>query len=243
MARSSREGDEGAKNWGRETGILARRRSCYDHRRLSEARTSFMKSLHRPTLFGWSVFDESRNVDFNSVLWTEPAGNVVIDPLPLSPHDEKHLMALGGARVVVITNSDHVRDARRFSELTGARLIGPRAERDAFPIPCDEWVGEGDEPVPGLRVFELEGSKTRGELALLLGGHTLVTGDLVRAQQAGRLNLLPNAKLTDRDRAAASVRRLAELLSVDAVLVGDGWSVFRDGRRALDELVSGLDPA
>jgi hypothetical protein len=200
--------------------------------------TSLMKSLHRPTLFGWSTFDESRNVDFNSVLWTEPPGNVAIDPLPLSPHDEKHLGALGGARLVVITNSDHVRDARRFVELTGARVVGPRAERDSFPIPCDDWIGEGDEPVPGLRVLELDGSKTRGELALLLGGHTLVTGDLVRAQQAGRLNLLPKAKLTDPSRAAASVRRLAELPSVEAVLVGDGWSIFRDGRRALEELAA-----
>jgi Metallo-beta-lactamase superfamily len=196
-----------------------------------------MKTLHRPTLFGWSVFDESRNVDFNSVLWTHSAGNVAIDPLPLSTHDEAHVQALGGARLVVITNSDHVRDARRFAELTGARVLGPGAERVGFPIPCDDWLGEGDEPAPGLRVFALEGSKTEGELALLLDGHTLVTGDLVRAQHAGRLNLLPDAKLKDRARAHASVRRLAEIPSVEAVLVGDGWPVFRDGRRALEELL------
>jgi metallo-beta-lactamase superfamily protein len=199
-----------------------------------------MKTLHRPTLFGWSRFDEARNIDFNSVLWTDPAGNVAVDPLPLSPHDEGHLRALGGARFVVITNSDHVRDTRRFVELTGARVIGPRAERDAFPIACDDWVGDGDEPVPGLRVLELEGSKTSGELALLLSGHTLVTGDLVRAQQAGRLNLLPDAKLTDQARAAASVRRLAALPEIDAVLVGDGWSVFRDGQRALQGFVESV---
>jgi glyoxylase-like metal-dependent hydrolase (beta-lactamase superfamily II) len=200
-----------------------------------------MKALHRPDLFGWSVFDESRNIDFHSVLWTRPEGNVVIDPLPRTAHDEAHLKTLGGVRYVVITNSDHVRDARRLVEATGARLAGPVAERDKFPIPCDDWLGDGDEPIAGLRVLALDGSKTPGELALVVDGHTLVTGDLVRAHRAGRLNLLPDAKLGDRPRAIASVRRLAALSSsVDAVLVGDGWPVFRDGRRALEELVASV---
>jgi len=142
--------------------------------------------------------------------------------------------------LIVVTNSDHVRDARRVAELTGARVAGPRAERDTFPIPCDDWIGEGDEPLPGLEVMELDGSKTPGELALLLSGHTLVTGDLVRAHQGGRLNLLPDAKLKDVARAVASVKRLAALPSVEAVLVGDGWPVFRDGKRVLEELASGV---
>jgi glyoxylase-like metal-dependent hydrolase (beta-lactamase superfamily II) len=197
-----------------------------------------MKTLHRGTFFGWSVFDESRNLDFNSVLWTGTPGNVAVDPLPLTPHDEAHLRSLGGARIVIVTNSDHVRAARRFAELTGARVFGPRAERETFPTRCDEWLGEGDEPVPGVRVFELEGSKTPGELALLMQGDTLVTGDLIRAHQGGRLNLLPDAKLADRARALASVRRLAAL-RVEAVLVGDGWPIFHEGQRALAETVAG----
>ena len=48
-----------------------------------------MKSLHRGDLHGWSVFDETRDVDFNSVLWVRPDGNVLFDPLPLSAHDER----------------------------------------------------------------------------------------------------------------------------------------------------------
>jgi hypothetical protein len=195
-----------------------------------------MKTLHHGTFFGWSVFDESRNLDFNSVLWTGTPGNVAVDPLPLTPHDEAHLRTLGGARIVIVTNSDHVRAARRFAELTGARVFGPRAERETFPMRCDDWLGEGDEPAPGVRVFELDGSKTPGELAVLMQGDALVTGDLVRAHQGGRLNLLPDAKLTDRARAVVSVRRLATL-GVEAVLVGDGWPIFRDGQRALAEML------
>ncbi|HMJ14601.1 MAG TPA: hypothetical protein VK524_24490 [Polyangiaceae bacterium] len=197
-----------------------------------------MKNLHKSTLFGWSIFDESRNLDFHSALWRHPAGNVVFDPLPLSAHDEAHLEALGGVSLVLLSNSDHVRDAARLAAKAKARILGPRAERDTFPVRCDAWLGDEDEPVPGLRVLELEGSKTPGELAFVVESDTLVTGDLVRGHQAGRLNLLPDAKLSDRARALASVRRLAALPRLEAVLVGDGWPVFRDGTRALEELIS-----
>ncbi len=196
-----------------------------------------MKKLHRPDLYGWSVFDEARDIDFHGVLWVRDGGNVLFDPLPLSEHDAAHLERLGGASLIVITNSDHVRAAAAIAEQTGARVAGPRAEREHFPVKCDLWLGEGDEPVPWLSVVELDGSKTPGELALILEGTTLVTGDLVRAHEAGRLTLLPEPKLADVRRARESVRRLAQKGPFDAVLVGDGWPVFRDGSGVLGELV------
>ncbi len=200
-----------------------------------------MKRLHRQEFFGWSRFDEARNIDFHSVIWVRQGGNVIVDPLPLSEHDEKHLKALGGAALVVVTNSDHVRDAVRVAELTGARIAGPRAEREAFPIACSLWLGEGDQPIPGLEVLEMRGSKTPGELALLVGDHTLITGDLVRAQQGGALTLLPPQKLTDRAAAVDCVRLLLDRTQLKAVLTGDGWPIFRDGHRVLRELVATLD--
>ncbi len=196
-----------------------------------------MKRLHRPDLFGWSRFDESRNIDFHSVLWVRPSGNVAIDPLPLSDHDAAHLESLGGVAQIVVTNSVHVRDARALADRMKARVLGPKAERESFPIACDESLADGDEPVPGLRVFALDGSKTPGELALLIEDTTLLTGDLVRAHEAGSLTLLPAAKLSNRQQALRSVQRLADLPHVEAVLTGDGWPVFRDGKRALRELI------
>jgi len=196
-----------------------------------------MKLLHRPDLFAWSCFDESRNVDFCSVAWTRTGGNVVIDPLPMSEHDRAHLAALGGAALIVITNSDHARGAQSLAREFHAPLCGPRAERDNFPFPCEHWFGDGDEPVPGLLVLEMHGSKTPGELALVLERSTLITGDLVRAQMGGKLNLLPDAKLTDRAAAIASVKRIVdEYREIETVLVGDGWPLFHEGRRALAEL-------
>ena len=102
-------------------------------------------------------------------------------------------------------------------------------------------MGEGDWAVPGLRVLEMAGSKTPGELFLVLEDTTLITGDLVRSHEAGRLCLLPDAKLSDKAAAVASVRRLLELREIDAVIVGDGWIVPRDGYRRIEELCASFE--
>ena len=197
-----------------------------------------MKRLHRRDLFGWSWFYEPLNIDFNSVAWIRDGGNVIVDPLPLSPHDRAHLEKLGGAAWVIVTNSDHVRATRELVAAFGAKVAGPAAERDAFPLACDRWLDDGDEPVPGLVAFALDGSKTPGELALVLDGTTLITGDLVRAHRAGALMMLsPEQKLADAARARASIARLASL-PIEAVLVGDGWPLFADGARHLANLTA-----
>jgi hypothetical protein len=200
-----------------------------------------VKRLHRADLWGWSVFDEGRNIDFNSVLWVQPRGNIVIDPLPLSPHDRAHIDALGGVATIVITNSDHVRGTEELATGTRARVLGPAAERAKLLLRCDGYLADGEEVAPGLVALALQGSKTPGELALVMEGSTLITGDLVRAHRGGGLDLLPDAKLADRDAALGSLRRLADLPGIEAVLVGDGWPVFRDGGRALRELVSAAE--
>ena len=199
-----------------------------------------MTRLHREDLYGWSKFHEPLNLDFNSVLWVRAGGNVIIDPLPLSAHDLGHLKELGGAVVIVITNSAHLRAAAEVRQVTGAKVVGPSLERER--LACDRFVDDGEEIVPGLVVRVLEGSKTPGELALVLEETTLITGDLVRAHRADTLMLLgPAQGLVDQARAVASLQRLRELHPrIEAILVGDGWAMFRDGHRRLGELLNGF---
>ena len=196
--------------------------------------------LHRPDLYSWADFDEARNVDFNSVLWVRDGGNVVIDPMPQRPHDRAHLDSLGPLAWIIITNSDHIRDAVDLAEATGAQIAAPAAEQGHPELAADAWLADGDVLVEGLQAVALSGSKTPGELALLLDGTTLITGDLVRAHRAGSLMILPDAKLADRGAAVASVKRLAALPGIEAVLVGDGWPIFRGGGDALRELANSL---
>lgn len=199
-----------------------------------------VKTLHAPTFFGWSRFDEARNIDFHGHAIVRPEGVVLVDPMPMSAHDEAHLASLGPVTHIVVTNSDHTRATSEIAERTGALVLGPKAEREGFPIACGGWLGDGDVIVPGIVAYELHGSKTPGELALVVDGTTLITGDLVRAHRGGALTILPNPKLTDRAKAIESVRRLAAIDTLEAVLVGDGWPVFRDGSRAMRELAESL---
>ena len=196
-----------------------------------------MKRLHRDDLFSYSVFDEPRDIDFNTVLWVRAGGNVLIDPLPLTPHDRAHLAKLGGAAWIVVTNSDHVRASEALARDLRAKIAGPRAERETFPLRCDAWLGDGDAVVPGLVAHELAGSKTPGELMLALDDTTLIFGDVVRSHRAGAFMFLPPDKLKDKRAAVRSVRHAAEGKGTDAVLVGDGFSAFGNGRLLLDELL------
>lgn len=198
-----------------------------------------MKRLHRKDLYSWSVFTEKLNIDFNGFAWIREGGNVLIDPLPLTPHDREHLKTLGGAEWIVVTNSDHARAAKEAQELFGAKIAGPAAERERMVLKCDRFLSDGDELVPGLVALELDGSKTPGELALVLEGTTLVCGDLVRAHRANALMLLLKEQgLKSAEKALASVRRLAAMDRIEAVLVGDGFCAFRDGHAMLAELAA-----
>jgi hypothetical protein len=69
---------------------------------------------------------------------------------------------------------------------------------------------------------------------------TLITGDLIRSQVGGELCLLPDAKLTDAAQAKQSVKRLADLPGITAVLVGDGWPLFNQGGDILKNLAMSL---
>ena len=199
-----------------------------------------MKQLHRKDLFGWSEFNPERNLDFHSVLWVREEGNVLIDPLPLSAHDQNHLRQLGGAKIIVVTNSDHCRDAFHIAKVTGAVIYGPACEQDGFPLECQHWLHDNEVVVPGLIAYQMDGSKTQGELALVLEHTTLIAGDLIRSHVAGELCLLPEAKLSDVIQAKQSVKRMAAMPGIKTVLVGDGWHLFNNGGDVLKDLASSL---
>lgn len=199
-----------------------------------------MKLLHKNNLYCWTHFDEDRNIDFHSYLWVRDEGNVIFDPLPLTSHDEKHLQSLGEVSYIIISNSDHIRNAEILAEQTGAEVWGPAAEKASFPIKCTTWLTESKNVIDGLDVYCLSGSKTDGELAFVVDDSTLITGDLIRAHAGGKLCILPDAKLQNVEQAKNSVNRLALIKGIDAILPGDGWPVFNHGEQALLALVDSI---
>ncbi len=89
-------------------------------------------------------------------------------------------------------------------------------------------------------MLPVRGGKTPGEAILYLKPlKALLFGDIVRSNASGRLELLPDAKLSDKQAVLDSLRRVIPL-PFKAILLGDGDPVFQDAResffRMLDEL-------
>lgn len=196
-----------------------------------------MKELPGKEIYTWSTYSDEHQIDFHSFLIYLIEGNILVDPLPFSPEDEKDLLGLGPIAAIVLTNSDHIRGSEEIAKKLGVPIYAPDGERDAFPFRIVRWLKDGDFVVPELQVFAMEGSKTKGELALILEKTTLITGDLIRSHEEERLTLLPDEKLKDKTKVIASIKRLIALPDLKTVLVCDGGPMIEDGKVQLEALV------
>lgn len=194
-----------------------------------------MKKVLFDDLYLWSVFNETRQLDFNGHLWVRPEGNVLIDPVAMIPSDLEHLERLGGAAWIAITNTDHERQAAFFRERTGAKIAAHDLDADQLSLPVDRRLADGEELVPGLVALHLHHGKSPGEVALYWPQKKLVlAGDLVVGAPVGRISLLMDEKLQDPPRAALELRKLLALDFVH-LLVGDGHAILHQGRERLLE--------
>ena len=192
-----------------------------------------MKRLIFEDMYSWGVFSQERQIDFNGHLWVRPDGNIIIDPVPMSDTDREQLMALGGAKLIVLTNADHEREAAALQELTGADVIVHAADADALSITPARTIADREAIVPGLHAVHLEHGKSPGEIALYFPEkQTVLFGDLVVGEPMGALSLLADAKLSDPPKAALELRKILAL-RFNTILVGDGHSIFKDARQHL----------
>ena len=54
---------------------------------------------------------------------------------------------------MIITNSDHIRGAAKVIIVDRCKMWGPLAEKEQFPLDCDGWLQDGDEPISGIEVL------------------------------------------------------------------------------------------
>lgn len=194
-----------------------------------------MKRLIFDDIYSWSVFSEIRQIDFNGHLWVRPEGNVLIDPVPMMESDLAQFDELGGASLIVLTNSDHEREAEFFRKRTGADTVVHEADADALQVAADRQISDGEEIVSGLQAIHLRYGKSPGEIALYFSEkRALLSGDLIVGEPIGLLTLLADEKLEDPSKAALELRKILTL-PFDAILVGDGHSILQDARRRLTE--------
>jgi uncharacterized cupin superfamily protein len=198
-----------------------------------------MKKVLFDDLYLWSVFNETRQLDFNGHLWVRPEGNVLVDPVAMIPSDLEQLERLGGAAWIVLTNADHERQAEFFRQRTGAKVVAHTLDADALSVLVERRVEDGEEIAPGLRAIHLRHGKSPGEIALYWPQKKLVlSGDLVVGAPVGRISLLMDEKLQDPPQAALELRKLLALDFVH-LLVGDGHAILHQGRERLLECLEG----
>ena len=151
---------------------------------------------------------------------------VVVDPGPLTESHLAEVAALGPVDVVLLTHGhlDHSEGARRFAELTGARV---RALDPAHRL-GEQGLGEGDVVVGGgleVRVWATPGH-TSDSLSFVLDDAVL-TGDTILGRGT-TVVAHPDGVLGDY---LASLRRLRELGGL-TVLPGHGPELESAGAAA-----------
>lgn len=208
-----------------------------------------MKRTRLEGLYFWGRYQPDRQLDFNGFFWARPDGGILFDPMEMDAGEAEVFEALGGARHVVLTNFDHLRATAELKEARGLEVWAPQAELvrfgDAVGVVDHAYTAETGFPDPfGIRAFELSGGKSDVEMALYLEPlHALLFGDAVRSHAAGTLQLLPEPKLRDRRRLVTDLSPLATL-PLEAVLLGDGESLFFRAEEAFQEFVArGCVPA
>ncbi|MGH7564300.1 MAG: hypothetical protein ACREK5_07740 [Gemmatimonadota bacterium] len=175
---------------------------------------------------GWSVHSERLGYDLNGFAWRADGETVVVDPPELTPPAERFFEDGGWPTLIVVTNRTHWRATDQLRERSGAAVALSAVDADSVEGTVDRILAPGEELPGGWRVLDMAG-KTRGEIGLFreAGGGVLLLGDSLIGDPPGRLRLLPEPKIDDRDLLDAALARIAAL-EFEVLLLGDGEPVL-----------------
>lgn len=194
-----------------------------------------------PGVHTWSRFEESKGYDFNGHHLDLGDTRVLVDPVPFEPEVAGAIERLGRPSLVIVTNKDHRRAADDARRRWGARVLIHALDAPLLGIPVDGTFTDGELLAGALRVLHLPDQKSPGECALLWEARgTLILGDALVGEPAGRLRMLPDAKYADPARARKSLVRRLDGLSVERLLVGDGASLPSGAAPVLRETLATL---
>ncbi|MBI4951277.1 MAG: MBL fold metallo-hydrolase [Myxococcales bacterium] len=185
-------------------------------------------------IYGWAVFSQEKQYDFNSLYLTLGDEAVLVDPVPFTEEDAAEMEKLGKPSTILITNKDHRRAAPEARKRFGARILVHAADAAELGCEADGTFVHGDLLFGSVLVVHVPDAKSPGESALWLASRRiLIVGDALIGRPEGRLSLLPDLKYKD---PAAARRGAARLAGLDAeiVLVGDGTPILSNGRAALE---------
>ncbi len=195
----------------------------------------------RPGLWRWTAFHAEWGEDVGSVAYATDEDLVLIDPLlPADDALDSLVRRVGKPVSVLVTIFWHTRDAESVAKRHGARVLGPSGGKAAVRrrAPTAEAFRPGDALPGAVEAFPTARSS---EVVYWIAEHrALVPGDVLLGDADSGLRLCPRSWLPEKttvERLRASLRPLLEL-PVSRVLVSHGEPVTRNGRAALERVLS-----
>ncbi len=191
-----------------------------------------------PGVFTWGFDSPERKIRFNGWYLATPGEPILIDPPPCPDSVLEEIEQRGAPRAILLTNKDHTRASDSFAGRFRAPILIHQADA---PLVGDRIGGvfkHGDDLPGEVHAIRIPDGKSPGETAFLIRRvNAVLLGDALIGKPPGQLNLLAPEKYADVARAREGIRSLLKY-SFDGVLVGDGESIPRGGRRALEEFLA-----
>lgn len=188
-----------------------------------------------PGVETWSWFSEEKQINFNGYLIGNGKEQVVVDP-PTMTIDDKQDLSINGVKAIIISNRDHLREAKELRALLNTKVWVPEADAPEMgQVTVDRTFKDG-EMLPGmLKAISLPNGKSPGETAFYLdqSGGIMILGDALLGKPKGKLSLFSPDKYADIQKAKEGLRRLLDY-AFEVVLVGDGQSILSGGKKAVE---------
>ena len=189
-----------------------------------------------PGIYTWSHLSRY-GYNFNGYAFMSRDGLVVIDPPIMEEEEMNELEKLGRPAHILLTNKDHERMAYELRDRFKAPIYINEEDSRYLKSSPDHTFRSGDILPGNLKAINIPDNKSPGETALLPQDKPIVfVGDAVIGWPAGEFSLLPAGAYKHPRKAKESIKRLLNY-DYDAVLVGDGESVLKNGKEAINRFL------
>jgi len=195
-------------------------------------------------IWAWSVYSKQKRLDFNGHVLRGEQATILVDPPALDEDDLEKIRREPAPFHILLTNKDHCRDSQALRRQLDAELWIHEADAGLLENAPDHTLTDGQLLPGGLRALHVPDNKSPGETAFFLDRHdgVLILGDALIGYPIGEVSLLPRDKYADAARAKEGIRVLLGP-QYQTLLLGDGASIFRNGRDAVQRFLQRDDPA
>ncbi|HEY3662172.1 MAG TPA: hypothetical protein VGL24_03380 [Chthoniobacterales bacterium] len=190
-----------------------------------------------PFLSFWHAYDPAVKSDLYATAVKSAAGLFLVDPIPLEPSALEELTGQDTVAGILLTNSNHLRAAERFSSRSQAPVFCAQVVAGELVAGCAREISDKEEISPGVSAIAIEGAAP-GETAFHFAedGGTIVVGDALINFEPYGFTFLPPKYCADQKEMRHSLRRLLDW-PFQRLLFAHGTPILNSARERLETLL------